>query len=1140
MYPLKCTDVTAKHRGVKDFVCPTCGKGFARRDILRRHEQGHAAKAAAANGGPSASSKKASKVKDEDDDGDYNNAGSSRGKKAARKPEAQQQQQQQQQQQYASAVGTSKSAAAAPVLGANGKPTRISRACARCSRQKLKCDGLDPCARCAKAKQVCSYDRGGGPGDGGSGGHKRRSSAAHGRGGAHKRARTDDDVDVEPEDASTRSLSILSASDDTHANESSSVLAPSAGAEPSVSPWDHPYALPQQPQQQAYGGGGASEYPHGLSPYLSGSLPGANNTTANNNSGAQGEHPFYSQKILPPPFSASAAGQPIPASAAQRNAARLPHQANTPVGLLSRGPLPFSSSFLGSATTNGAGAAHAAAHLNARGGGGPFLPPPASTSHAGNARATQGWNRGPGQADFGAFDVDLGPDQPFMPGLSSTTSASAVPALSAALAASGAAASNGELFSLPFHMGGDPSMNVGTTPSGGAPAWNAEHAATGARYDFLSSIASAGEESASLAAQQQQHALPGGTPADSSYMNALWGSVFGIDLESAASASRSRATSPQLQAPPPPPPQPPQQQQPQPQVDKRQLSSKSILHTQPLEEASETSSSYAEDLSKSSSQSQSSGAQRHARNNRLRVSAVAQAVGGGDSRSVAESLLRLAARRPDANSPHDDDDSEHPWPLSSRPAGAAQHPQTTNIAKLDAARASPGENGTVPLPERDEHGHESEEEEGEDEDEEDEDEILSRELEKDVVAAVTDETRERVLGGVLETTTGLLSTRELSRYVTEFGTMARPEKADDGEHSFIPSTKLLNHFLQLYFARFHALYPIIHRPTFDTNGAATYLLLALASIGARYSSVPLAQGYAHALSECGQHMLKVVCQLNHVILHTVAWQQASILLLLAGLSAGNRRDLERAQYYANLPVTSCRRQGWLVDEEIDSDEEKHYTLEDRWRRWRDRETLKRLGFAALMLDGMGSTLWNLETSFLFDDAAFSRMPCLNALWEATTPDAWQSLFRGSTQPTPSLTTLEVVHLLTDRTHHNSDKITALAHEHFLMVLALTVLNLLGFAKRRETHMSVLYLPSTAQFDRLSAIQSPTQASLTTGLDFFDEKVLLPPEIYSTLSEAKSTATGMILYAYVTRLTERMPLRVLQVSRCRAASVVAVD
>lgn len=42
------TPAAAKHRVAKDFVCPVCSKGFARKDILKRHQQGHEKQAAAA------------------------------------------------------------------------------------------------------------------------------------------------------------------------------------------------------------------------------------------------------------------------------------------------------------------------------------------------------------------------------------------------------------------------------------------------------------------------------------------------------------------------------------------------------------------------------------------------------------------------------------------------------------------------------------------------------------------------------------------------------------------------------------------------------------------------------------------------------------------------------------------------------------------------------------------------------------------------------------------------------------------------------------------------------------------------------------------------------------------------------------
>lgn len=81
-----------------------------------------------------------------------------------------------------------------------------------------------------------------------------------------------------------------------------------------------------------------------------------------------------------------------------------------------------------------------------------------------------------------------------------------------------------------------------------------------------------------------------------------------------------------------------------------------------------------------------------------------------------------------------------------------------------------------------------------------------------------------------------------------------------------------------------------------------------------------------------------------------------------------------------MPTTFARRQGWFKDPKIDEELEKTFSLEERWKRWRDREEIKRLGFGALMFDLMGVCMWDRETSSLYVDAARTSLPCHDALW----------------------------------------------------------------------------------------------------------------------------------------------------------------
>jgi hypothetical protein len=143
--------ITAKHREHKAFVCETCSKGFARRDILRRHEQGHA-----------------KLHREQLDEAKPAVAAAARKKRETKKRPLEVEEE-------------------VPSSPNPQKATRIARACDRCSKSKyvppsyaarvppscsedphsrisppacrLRCDGEDPCARCVRAGVSCSFER---------------------------------------------------------------------------------------------------------------------------------------------------------------------------------------------------------------------------------------------------------------------------------------------------------------------------------------------------------------------------------------------------------------------------------------------------------------------------------------------------------------------------------------------------------------------------------------------------------------------------------------------------------------------------------------------------------------------------------------------------------------------------------------------------------------------------------------------------------------------------------------------------------------------------------------------------------------------------------------------------------------------
>lgn len=124
-----------------------------------------------------------------------------------------------------------------------------------------------------------------------------------------------------------------------------------------------------------------------------------------------------------------------------------------------------------------------------------------------------------------------------------------------------------------------------------------------------------------------------------------------------------------------------------------------------------------------------------------------------------------------------------------------------------------------------------------------------------------------------------------------------------------------------------------------------------------------------------------------------------------------------------------------------------------------------------------------------------------------------------------------------------------------MTVVLCTLHALGWAKSHETNVTGLFLPAAAQFERPL---EPVQAALDAGLEFFQvrlllphslsfsltltrkpsranksspkqDRVILPPEMQAMLPDYGITASTMALLMHLTAMTQRLPLRILQVS-----------
>ncbi|GAA6004022.1 hypothetical protein JCM10207_006519 [Rhodosporidiobolus poonsookiae] len=360
---------------------------------------------------------------------------------------------------------------------------------------------------------------------------------------------------------------------------------------------------------------------------------------------------------------------------------------------------------------------------------------------------------------------------------------------------------------------------------------------------------------------------------------------------------------------------------------------------------------------------------------------------------------------------------------------------------------------------------------------------------------------------------------------------------------FVPRLELLELFIQLYFEKYHALFPLIHKASWDPNTAPSFLVLAVASVGARYAweRVVGASMHAHALLESARRMSQLMGDLDNTLLRTVAWQQTILIVLQSGIFSGNKRDLERTQAFASMPVTFCRRQGWLKEPQVDEAAEEQLPLDERWKRWRNREEIRRLGFGALVFDCAGTALWNIESLTLYLDAANTPLPCHDALWDAPTSTAWASLFRHSVLPSASPTLSQAVHLVCASSSSGSGApaaLTPILRDQFALASILSVLNALGWARGHARTVEKTFLSGGAgagkedskerdERERRGEEVDPAKAALEAGLEFYQDRILLPPDMLSRLEDQGASGSTMALYVHLTALMHHLPLRVLQ-------------
>ncbi|KEF59378.1 uncharacterized protein A1O9_04222 [Exophiala aquamarina CBS 119918] len=222
----------------------------------------------------------------------------------------------------------------------------------------------------------------------------------------------------------------------------------------------------------------------------------------------------------------------------------------------------------------------------------------------------------------------------------------------------------------------------------------------------------------------------------------------------------------------------------------------------------------------------------------------------------------------------------------------------------------------------------------------------------------------------------------------------------------LPAVGFLTKLVKIYFDEFHAVFPVIHVPTWKLESCSTPLLAAMACLGANHSTAEGSQDVAALLAEITQRALFWTGQIDTKAFRSTEYIAAMCFHHLYSLGLGNRRLYELAEASRSTMLASLRGMGVLSDSVASEDKDtvssqvKHLhiaELERAWQEWREKEAKLRVAWTVFEFDCTIATMTGKRGVFSLNELP-PRLPCSDSLWEAPTAKTWASILAFNNQP----------------------------------------------------------------------------------------------------------------------------------------------
>ncbi|WRT67886.1 uncharacterized protein IL334_004860 [Kwoniella shivajii] len=228
-----------------------------------------------------------------------------------------------------------------------------------------------------------------------------------------------------------------------------------------------------------------------------------------------------------------------------------------------------------------------------------------------------------------------------------------------------------------------------------------------------------------------------------------------------------------------------------------------------------------------------------------------------------------------------------------------------------------------------------------------------------------------------------------------------------------PDAETMSDFVDLYFEKFHPLFPIVHKPTFFNGDTPAVLLLSVAAIGATYAD-----------KEFGP-LAVAMCEL---VRRMIAWMRGSdqrakfdrntllafLLQTALGIACGSREMYYHAEIFRCSIVTTCRRLHLLrgIGSAMNDlyAKEENPTDEQRYKAYMEDETKRRLGWGVYYVDSQMVALLHIPAVFAVNEAGI-HLTCEDVLWEAPDAESWAAAIANGEALDPHTTRPKFLKLL---------------------------------------------------------------------------------------------------------------------------------